>query len=425
MKRKIAIVGLGYVGLPVALAFADKYACVGFDINLERIEQLKNQNDVTLEVSAQELEKANIKFTSQINDLAVADFFIIAVPTPVNQANKPDFAMLESASKLVASVLKKGDIVVYESTVYPGATEEICVPILSAASQLKYNTDFFVGYSPERINPGDKVHKFTNIRKIVAASEHRSLETIAEVYETVISAGVHKVSSIKVAEAAKVIENTQRDINIAFMNELSIIFDRLGIDTAEVIAAASSKWNFLPFRPGLVGGHCIGVDPYYLTYKAESVGYIPQVILAGRRINDNMGRYVARRAVKELIKAGYNINDASFAVLGLTFKENCPDMRNSKVFDIIHELEDYGISPKLHDPVVTAEDAVKYKVNLVSWDRLDKITVAIVSVSHDFYRNIPIKDLVSKLQKGAIIVDVKSILPMQELHDLGYKVWRL
>lgn len=425
MKRKIAIVGLGYVGLPVALAFADKYDCIGFDINLERIEQLKNQNDVTLEVSAQELEKANIKFTSQINDLAVADFFIIAVPTPVNQANKPDFAMLESASKLVASVLKKGDIVVYESTVYPGATEEICVPILSATSQLKYNTDFFVGYSPERINPGDKVHKFTNIRKIVAASEHRSLETIAEVYETVISAGVHKVSSIKVAEAAKVIENTQRDINIAFMNELSIIFDRLGIDTAEVIEAASSKWNFLPFRPGLVGGHCIGVDPYYLTYKAESVGYIPQVILAGRRINDNMGRYVARRAVKELIKAGYNINDASFAVLGLTFKENCPDMRNSKVFDIIHELEDYGISPKLHDPVVTAEDAVKYKVNLVSWDRLDKITVAIVSVSHDFYRNIPIKDLVSKLQKGAIIVDVKSILPMQELQDLGYKVWRL
>jgi UDP-N-acetyl-D-galactosamine dehydrogenase len=425
MKRKIAIIGLGYVGLPVALAFAKKYHCLGFDINKERIKQLQNRQDITLEVSNTELEEANIEFTSNILDLAAADFFIIAVPTPVTEANKPDFTMLESASALVAKVLKKGDIVVYESTVYPGATEEICVPVLADESKLLYNQDFFVGYSPERINPGDKVHKFTNIRKIVSASSVESLMIISKVYETVVSAGIHPVSSIKVAEAAKVIENTQRDINIAFMNELSIIFDRLHIDTSEVIEAASSKWNFLPFKPGLVGGHCIGVDPYYLTYKAESVGYIPQVILSGRRINDNMARYVARRTVKEIIKSKHNIDNVNIAILGLTFKENCPDLRNSKVFDIIAELQDYGIQPKLHDPVITSEDAIKERINLCSWKDLKDLTAVIIAVSHDFYRNLKIEDLMSKIQKGAIIIDVKSVLPKQKLSELGYNVWRL
>jgi UDP-N-acetyl-D-galactosamine dehydrogenase len=425
MKRKIAIIGLGYVGLPVALAFAKKYDCIGFDINTQRIQQLQQGQDITLEVSQLELEQAKIKFTDNIADLLTANFFIIAVPTPVTKANKPNFKMLESASNLVASVLKKGDIVVYESTVYPGATEEICVPILELKSHLTYNQDFFVGYSPERINPGDKIHTFNNIRKIVSASCESSLSTIAKLYEQVVDAGVHRVSSIKVAEAAKVIENTQRDINIAFMNELSIIFDRLQIDSAEVLEAASSKWNFLPFKPGLVGGHCIGVDPYYLTYKAESVGYIPQVILSGRRINDNMGRYVARRAVKEIIKSKHSIDKMNIAVLGLTFKENCPDLRNSKVFDIIAELTDYGISPILHDPVITTADAKKENIKLSLWDDIKDLTVVILAVSHDFYRNLNIEDWVSKLQTGAIIIDVKSILPKQILHELGYNVWRL
>ena len=359
MKRNIAVVGLGYVGLPVAVAFGQKHQVIGFDINTKRISELKSGIDSTDEVDLTELKAAKIQFTDQVTELSGADFFIVAVPTPVDTANKPDLSPLISASKSVAQILKHGDIVVYESTVYPGATEEDCVPVLEGISGLKCGVDFTVGYSPERINPGDKEHTFTKIKKVVSGYDAPTLEIVASVYGSVVTAGVHRASSIKVAEAAKVIENTQRDLNIALMNELAVIFKRLNIDTQEVLDAAGSKWNFLPFRPGLVGGHCIGVDPYYLTHKAEQVGYIPQVILAGRRINDSMASFVAKSTIKLMVQQGIDISKSRIAVLGLTFKENCPDIRNSKVIDLIREIQEYGVEVVAVDPHADAIEVMR------------------------------------------------------------------
>jgi len=364
-NRVISVVGLGYVGLPVAVAFGKVRRTIGFDINRTRIEELRDGFDRTDEVTPEELAAADILFTDRIEDLKGANFHIVAVPTPIDEANQPDLRLMCRASETVAAALKPGDIVVYESTVYPGVTEEECLPILERISGLKGGVDFKVGYSPERINPGDKEHTFTKILKVVSGQDAETLEVVADVYSSVVTAGVFRASSIKVAEAAKVIENTQRDLNIALMNELALIFDRMGIDTGEVLAAAGSKWNFLKFSPGLVGGHCIGVDPYYLTHKAEKLGYIPQVILAGRRINDGMGKFVAQRAVKEIIKAGHPVLGSVVTVLGLTFKENCPDLRNSKVIDIVKELQDYGMEVQVCDPLADHEEALhEYGVNL-------------------------------------------------------------
>lgn len=425
-NRKIAVVGLGYVGLPVAVAFGKHNLCIGFDINKKRIAKLKQHIDETNEVSTFDLKDTNLLFTHVVDDLKSADFFIVAVPTPVDDAHTPDLSPVKSVSKMISGVLKKGDIVVYESTVYPGVTEEMCVPILESGSGLKYGIDFKVGYSPERINPGDKERGFTNIQKIVSACDSDSLHIIANVYGSVVMAGVYLASSIKVAEAAKVIENTQRDLNIALMNELAVIFERMNIDTLEVLKAAGTKWNFLPFRPGLVGGHCIGVDPYYLTHKAELLGYIPQVILAGRRINDNMGRYVARRAVKKIIKLGYNIQKVKVSVLGITFKENCPDIRNSKIIDIINELKDYNLKVSIHDPVANnLEVSTEYGVTLTDWDNLEPSDLLIVAVSHSYYRNMDIDKLLLKVNAGGVIFDVKSVLPNLEITKKGYQLCRL
>ena len=349
-ERIISVIGLGYVGLPVAVAFGKVRRTIGFDINPLRISELQAGFDRTGEVTGTDLQNSDIAFTDKVAELAGADFHIVAVPTPVDEAHQPDLTLMYKASETVGRALKKGDIVVYESTVYPGVTEDECVPVLERVSGLQCGRDFTVGYSPERINPGDKEHTFTKIKKVVSGQDAATLEIVARVYESVVTAGVHRATSIKVAEAAKVIENTQRDLNIALMNELALIFDRMGIDTNEVLEAAGTKWNFLPFRPGLVGGHCIGVDPYYLTHKAEKIGYIPQVILAGRRINDGMGKFIAQRTVKEMIHAGHNVLGNRVTVLGLTFKENCPDLRNSKVIDIIRELQDYGIDVQVCDP---------------------------------------------------------------------------
>ena len=425
-NRIVSVVGLGYVGLPVAVAFGKQKKCIGFDINIERIKELQNGIDRTEEVSSEDLKSTEVIYTNQIEELKLADFHIVAVPTPVDMANTPDLTPIERASVTVAKALKAGDIVIYESTVYPGVTEEICVPILERESGLKCGTHFKVGYSPERINPGDKEHTFTKIKKIVSAQDEESLKIVAAVYSSVITAGVHLASSIKVAEAAKVIENTQRDLNIALMNELAVIFERMGIDTTEVLQAAGTKWNFLPFRPGLVGGHCIGVDPYYLTHKAELLGYIPQVILAGRRINDNMGRYIARRAIKQLIKSGHTMQDMTANILGFTFKEDCPDTRNSKVVDIIRELKDYNVNVLVHDSNADADEAKhEYGVEFTSWENLPKVNLLIVAVGHQEYKNIDLDVLLSKVNPGAIIFDVKSILPKKEILDRGYKLLRL
>ena len=363
MHRTVSVIGLGYVGLPVAVAFGLRNRTIGFDINAERISELRQGKDRTGEVTSDELAHADILFTNAIEKLRQADFHIVAVPTPVDDANQPDLTPILRASETVGKALKKGDIVVYESTVYPGVTEDECVPILERVSGLICGKDFSVGYSPERINPGDKEHTFTKIRKIVSGFDPETLEIVASVYESVVIAGVHRAATIRVAEAAKVIENTQRDLNIALMNELAMIFDRLGVDTNDVLEAAGTKWNFLRFRPGLVGGHCIGVDPYYLTHKAEKIGYIPQVILSGRRINDGMGKFIAQRTIKEMIRAGQNVLDATVTVLGLTFKEGCPDLRNSRVIGIIRELEDYGVRVQVHDALAAPEEAlVEYGV---------------------------------------------------------------
>lgn len=425
-NRVISVVGLGYVGLPVAVAFGKIKQCIGFDINAKRIEELNNYIDRTDEVTTNDLKSTNVLYTDKIDDLKKADFHIVAVPTPVDEANRPDLTPLDKVSTTIGKALKKGDIVVYESTVYPGVTEEYCVPVLEKVSGLKCGVDFKVGYSPERINPGDKQRTFTTILKIVSGQDAETLDIVAQVYGSVVTAGVYKASSIKVAEAAKVIENTQRDLNIALMNELAVLFNRMDIDTVDVLEAAGTKWNFLPFRPGLVGGHCIGVDPYYLTYKAELIGYIPQVIQAGRRLNDNMGRYVARAGVKLLIKEGFAMNGAKASVLGLTFKENCPDLRNSKVIDIIKELQDYNIDVSVHDALADNEEAQhEYNVTLNTWENMPKVDMLVIAVGHKEYIEMPLEKLLANLNKGGVILDVKSILPRDEVKKLGFKLWRL
>jgi len=424
--RTISVVGLGYVGLPVAVAFGKVRKTVGFDINPRRIEELRNGYDRTGEVSPEDLRDSDILFTDSLEELKKADFHIVAVPTPVDAANQPDLTLMLKASETVGKALKNGDIVVYESTVYPGATEEECVPVLERCSGLKCGGDFTVGYSPERINPGDKEHTFTKIKKVVAGQDEDTLEIVARVYESVVNAGVHRATSIKVAEAAKVIENTQRDLNIALMNELAIIFDRLGIDTGEVLAAAGTKWNFLAFKPGLVGGHCIGVDPYYLTHKAEKIGYIPQVILSGRRINDGMGKFIAQRAVKEMIRAGHQILGSTVTVLGLTFKEDCPDLRNSKVIDIIRELQDYGVNVQVHDASANpSEAASEYGVALISLEQLRPAAAVIVAVAHRLYREWSAADLTRLMGRNPVVIDVKGIYEPAELERTGARVWRL
>ncbi len=425
-NRVVSVVGLGYVGLPVAIAFGLQKQCIGFDTNSERIIELKNAIDRTGEVSSDNLKKSNVVYTDDLGELRLADFHIVAVPTPVDDAKRPDLSPLENVSVTIGKVLKKGDIVVYESTVYPGVTEEYCVPILEKVSGLKCGDDFKVGYSPERINPGDKKRTFTTILKIVSGSDKETLDIVADVYGSVVTAGVHKATSIKVAEAAKVIENTQRDLNIALMNELALIFDRMEIDTIEVLEAAGTKWNFLPFRPGLVGGHCIGVDPYYLTYKAELMGYIPQVIQAGRRINDNMGRFVARKGVKLLIQSGHSMQNIAATVVGLTFKEDCPDLRNSKIIDIVNELKDYNVDVTVHDAMADSLEAQnEYGVTLTQWKNLPKVDLLVLAVAHIAYTKMGLDELLKNVKPGGVILDVKSILPKDEIKARGFILWRL
>jgi len=427
MHRKIAVVGLGYVGLPVAVAFGKSHRVVGFDVKLRRIAELREGIDITGEVDAGELAAANITYTSQIEDLRDCDFFIVAVPTPVDAGNSPDLGPLLSASRSLGKILKRGDIVVYESTVYPGATEEDCVPALVAESGLAFGKDFTVGYSPERINPGDREHIFTTILKIVSGSDARTLDVIAEVYGSVVTAGVHRASSIKVAEAAKVIENTQRDLNIALMNELAVLFKRMDIDTQEVLEAAGSKWNFLPFKPGLVGGHCIGVDPYYLTHKAEKLGYIPQVILAGRRINDNMARFVAGNTVKQMILQGIDVAHSRIGIFGITFKENCPDIRNSKVADIVRELQGYGAEVVVVDPHADASDVLEeYGLPLSQPGNLPPFDALVLAVAHSEFRAMLPADLRAMMRGDKpVLIDVKCIQSREALESAGFNVWRL
>ena len=424
--RKISVVGLGYVGLPVAVAFGRTKRTIGFDIDRLRIDELRSGWDRTGEVSEQELKDADIHFTDQVESLAEADFHVVAVPTPVDKANQPDLSLLTGASETVGRALKRGDVVVYESTVYPGVTEEVCLPILERVSGLKSLHDFTVGYSPERINPGDKEHTFTNILKVVSGQDARTLDLVARVYSSVVTPGVHRAPSIRVAEAAKVIENTQRDLNIALMNELALIFDRLGIDTGEVLAAAGSKWNFLNFKPGLVGGHCIGVDPYYLTHQAEKIGYIPQVILAGRRINDGMGKFIAQRAVKEIIRAGHHVKGSTVTVLGLTFKEDCPDLRNSKVVDIVNELKDYGLTVQVCYPLADPKEALKvYGVTLVEPDQLKPAVAVVAAVAHRSFRNWSAQRLLGVMGPNPVLIDVKGVYDSREMAAAGVRVWSL
>jgi UDP-N-acetyl-D-galactosamine dehydrogenase len=425
--RTLAVIGLGYVGLPLAVEFGKRYPTIGLDLSAEKIEAYRRHVDPTGEVSGDELRAASLlQPTTDPAALREADFIVVAVPTPVDQAHIPDLSPLVGASTTVGRNLKPGAIVVFESTVYPGATEEVCIPLIEQHSGLRWKRDFFVGYSPERINPGDKVHTLTRIVKVVSGDTPQTLDQVAEVYGSIIEAGVHRASSIKVAEAAKVIENTQRDLNIALVNELSLIFHRIGIDTHEVLQAAGTKWNFLPFRPGLVGGHCIGVDPYYLTHKAESLGYHPQVILAGRRINDGMGKYIAEQTVKQMIQAGHVVKGADVAVLGLTFKENCPDLRNSKVIDVVHELASYGCRVHVHDPVAQpAEARHEYGVELTPWEALPRASAVVAAVAHDaLVRRTP-DELAALLVPGGIVADVKCTTDAAALRERGLAVWRL
>lgn len=424
-SRKVSVVGLGYVGLPVAVAFGKIGRTVAFDINEKRIAELQKGYDCTGEVCPSDLKEANLLYTSSIDELKKADFHVVAVPTPVDDANRPDLTLLLKASETVGKALKKGDIVVYESTVYPGVTEEECAPILERISGLTCGTDFKLGYSPERINPGDREHTFTKIKKVVAGQDEETLDIVARVYESVVTAGVHRAASIKVAEAAKVIENTQRDLNIALMNELAIIFDRMEIDTNDVLDAAGTKWNFLKFKPGLVGGHCIGVDPYYLTHKAEQIGYIPQVILAGRRINDGMGKFIAQRTIKEMIHDGHSILGATVSVLGITFKENCPDIRNSRVIDVIRELQEYGVNVQVHDPLADSfEVEHEYGINLLPFEGLKPASAVIVTVAHRQYVEMPEKAY-RGLLNGSVFVDVKGVFSAAAIKSLGMRLWRL
>ncbi|HRP69102.1 MAG TPA: nucleotide sugar dehydrogenase [Turneriella sp.] len=427
-NQKIAVVGLGYVGLPLAVEFGKKRAVLGFDINAARIAELKVGNDKTLETTSEQLTQAKyLSFSDKLEDLKTCTIFIVTVPTPVDHVNRPDLTPLQKASHTVGTALKPGDIVIYESTVYPGATEEVCVPVLEKTSGLIFNKDFFAGYSPERINPGDKVNTLTKIKKITSGSTPEVANTIDALYSSIIIAGTHKAASIKVAEAAKVIENTQRDLNIALVNELSVIFDRIGIDTLDVLEAAGSKWNFLPFRPGMVGGHCIGVDPYYLTHKAEEVGYNPQVILAGRRINDNMARYVARATIKRMVKNGINVAQATVGVLGVTFKENCPDIRNSKVADLIKELKTWGVQVVAIDPWASADEVQhEYGFSLGEITPSAPVDSLVIAVGHNEFRTLSAQTLRSYVRtERPVIADVKSLYKREELAAQGFTVFRL
>lgn len=423
----IAVVGLGYVGLPLAAAFGKRLPTIGYDLSADKILSYQDRHDPSGTITSDELRAArNLRFTKDPAELAEADFIIIAVPTPIDAARQPDFGPLIGASRDVALHMKQGVTVIFESTVYPGATEEICIPVLEQVSGKKWKTDFHVGYSPERINPGDKQHTLANTIKVVAGDSPECLEQVARLYEGVVTAGVHRVTSLRVAEAAKVIENTQRDLNIALMNELAVIFNMLGLDTLEVLEAAGTKWNFLPFRPGLVGGHCIGVDPYYLTYKAEMVGYHPDVILAGRRINDSMGKFVAEQTVKQMIQVGSQIKGAKVNVLGITFKENVPDLRSSRVIDLIRELESYGIEVHVHDPVADEEDAMReYGVKLVAWEELPKADALVVAVAHKMLIDMPLDAFLGKVVSGSCFVDVKAQFDLDALVAAGLRVWRL
>lgn len=448
-QEKISLVGLGYVGMPIAVAFAKKVDVIGFDINKSKIDLYKTGIDPTKEVGDEAITNTTVEFTSDETRLREAKFHIVAVPTPVNSDHTPDLTPVESASRTLGKNLTKGSIVVYESTVYPGVTEDICVPILEKVSGLKCGVDFKVGYSPERINPGDKVHRLETIVKVVSGMDEETLDIVARVYELVVDAGVHRAESIKVAEAAKVIENSQRDINIAFMNELSIIFNKMGIDTKAVLEAAGTKWNFLKFYPGLVGGHCIGIDPYYLTYKAEQMGYHSQIILSGRKINDDMGKYVAENTVKKMIKANKQINGSKIAILGVTFKENCPDVRNTKVIDIINELEEYGIEVKIVDPVADKENLWhEYRIVPCKIEEITDIDAIIFAVPHEEFKVIQLEDLMKMFRKTKgvnsdlmsevaatvesgdenkdyVLIDVKGMFNRQEAEDMGYTYWRL
>lgn len=424
-EKKISLVGLGYVGMPIAVAFSKKVQVIGFDLNKKKIEMYKSGKDPTGEVGDKEIKKCTVEFTSDPEKFREASFHIVAVPTPINEDKTPDLSPVISASRILGKNLTKGSIVVYESTVYPGVTEEICVPVLEEESGLKCGEDFKVGYSPERINPGDKVHRLETIVKIVSGMDEETLEEVAKVYSLVALAGVYRAESIKVAEAAKVIENSQRDINIAFMNELAMIFEKMGIDTKHVIEAAGTKWNFLKFQPGLVGGHCIGVDPYYLTYKANKLGYDSQVILAGRRINDSMGKYVAERTVKKLIAHDVNVKSAGVGILGFTFKENCPDTRNTRVIDIVRELEEYGIEPVVCDPVADKDEAKEeYGIELKKQENLKDLDTLIVAVAHDEFKNLSEKDFEKLLGKKGIIADIKGIYEKEDFEKNGYSYWR-
>ena len=425
--KTVAVVGLGYVGLPLAVAFGRLMPTIGYDVDAARIECLLSNNDTSGAITSEKLRSARgLTFTSDAAELARADFVIVAVPTPIDAARKPDFGPLLRASESVGAHLKAGATVIYESTVYPGATEEVCIPVLERVSGMQWQRDFHVAYSPERINPGDLQHRLENTVKVVAGDSPLTLQRVAGLYERIVAAGVHRVSSLKVAEAAKVIENTQRDLNIALMNELAVIFNMLGLDTLEVLEAAGTKWNFLPFRPGLVGGHCIGVDPYYLTYKAEMLGYHPQVILAGRRINDSMGKYIAEQTVKQLIQAGSQIKGAKVNVLGITFKENVPDLRNSKVADLIAELRCYGVEVFVHDPVADVGQARReYGVELLAWEALPKADAMIVALAHEALLRRPLEEFLVKLKTNGCFVDVKGRFNEQAMRDTGLNVWRL
>ncbi|WP_422013820.1 nucleotide sugar dehydrogenase [Roseateles sp.] len=423
----LAVIGLGYVGLPLVVEFGKQVRTIGFDIATHKVEACRNGTDPSRELTDEEVRAAkHAVYTDDPTLLSEADVIIVAVPTPVDEAHIPDFRPLIGSSTSVGRHMKKGAIVVYESTVYPGATEEVCIPVLERESGMKWKQDFFVGYSPERINPGDKEHTLTKILKIVSGDTPETLEKVAQVYEKIILPGVHRASSIKTAEAAKVIENTQRDLNIALMNELSIIFDKLGIDTSEVLEAAGTKWNFLKFKPGLVGGHCIGVDPYYLTHKADMLGYHPQVILAGRRINDGMGKFIAEQTIKQMIASGSPIKGARVNVLGLTFKENCGDLRNSKVIDIINELKTYGVEIFVTDAQAEVEEAMhEYGVRLMTWDDLPQADAIVAAVSHREYASLSMEDIGRKLVKGGAFIDVKAAFDAKALAGAGYSVWRL
>lgn len=427
-EESLSLIGLGYVGMPIAIEFARRgVKVIGFDLNATKIEIYKKGIDPTNEVGDDVIKKTTVEFTSDETRLKEAKFHIVAVPTPVNDDHTPDLSPVEGASRILGRNLTKGSIVVFESTVYPGVTEDICVPILEKESGLKCGVDFKIGYSPERINPGDKVHRLSTITKIVSGMDEETLDIVAKIYEIVVDAGVHRAESIKVAEAAKVIENSQRDINIAFMNELSIIFNKLGIDTKAVLEAAGTKWNFLKFYPGLVGGHCIGVDPYYLTYKAEEVGYHSQIILSGRRINDDMGKYVAENIVKSLISADKSVRNARVAILGFTFKENCPDTRNSKIIDIVNELREYGIEPMIADPTADADEAKRlYGIEFIDMSSMKNMDVVVLAVAHTEFKKLTMGDMDIMFGEGKkILVDVKGLLNRNEYEAAGYSYWRL